>query len=94
MRSPWLVNSLTAACQRRFALVLQLDICGFTEFSTKTTPMELAQVMHHLFSAFDSTVESLNLFKVSLSLSFSLSRSLSLSPARSPTRPPALTLLG
>jgi len=86
VRSPSL-DSLTAPCQQRYALVLQLDLCGFTELSTKITPMELAQVMHHLFSAFDSTVESLNLFKVSLSLSLSLALSLSLSLSRalSPT---------
>jgi class 3 adenylate cyclase len=48
----------------RNAIVLQLDLCSFTEFSRKISPMELAQTLHQLFSRFDSTVRSLNLFKM------------------------------
>jgi class 3 adenylate cyclase len=45
-------------------VVLQLDICGFTEWSQKIEAMDLAIVMHHLFSAFDTCVQRLDLFKM------------------------------
>jgi class 3 adenylate cyclase len=48
----------------RDAIVLQLDLCSFTEFSRKISPMELAETLHQLFSRFDTTVRSLNLFKM------------------------------
>ena len=48
----------------RDAIVLQLDLCSFTEFSRKISPLELAQTLHQLFSRFDTTVRSLNLFKM------------------------------
>jgi class 3 adenylate cyclase len=51
-------------CQVRRAVVLQLDICSFTELSQSVSPMYLANVMHHLFSAFDTSVQSLDLFKM------------------------------
>ena len=57
------VNGINA-CLVREALVLQLDICGFTELSQKMTPMEIAQALHHIFSSFDSTVQNLSLFKM------------------------------
>ena len=53
-----------STCAQRRALVLQFDVSGFTEFSQQVTAMELAQVTHHLFSTFDSTVKSLRLFKM------------------------------
>ena len=53
-----------STCAQRSALVLQFDVSGFTEFSQRVTAMELAQVTHHLFSTFDSTVKSLRLFKM------------------------------
>jgi class 3 adenylate cyclase len=52
------------SCQVRRAVVLQLDICGFTEWSQKIEAMDLAIVMHHLFSAFDTCVQRLDLFKM------------------------------
>ncbi len=48
----------------RFAIVLQLDICSFTEFAQQITALELARTLHQIFSRFDSTVRSLNLFKM------------------------------
>ena len=57
------LNGLTA-CHERAALMLQIDIVGFTEFSRKLSPLELAHTMHHIFSAFDSSVQSLGLFKM------------------------------
>ena len=53
-----------SSCQLRRAVVLQLDICGFTEFSQTIDAMELAKVMHYLFSAFDTCVQNLGLFKM------------------------------
>jgi class 3 adenylate cyclase len=46
------------------AVVLQLDICGFTQFSREVTAMELALTLHHVFSVFDSYVQRLHLFKM------------------------------
>jgi class 3 adenylate cyclase len=48
----------------RFAIVLQLDICSFTEFAQQLSALELARTLHQIFSRFDSTVRSLNLFKM------------------------------
>ena len=48
----------------RDAIVVQLDLCGFTEFSQNISPIELAGTMHQIFSQFDSTVRGLNLFKM------------------------------
>ena len=52
------------SCLVRRAVVLQLDICGFTEWSQKIEAMDLANAMHHLFSAFDTCVQRLDLFKM------------------------------
>jgi class 3 adenylate cyclase len=46
------------------AAVLQLDICGFTDLSQTITPMQLALLMHKLFTYFDDTVYSNGLFKM------------------------------
>ena len=51
-------------CHSREALVLQLDLCGFTAFSQKLQPMELAQALHHIFSVFDKEVLRANFFKM------------------------------
>jgi class 3 adenylate cyclase len=56
-------NSLPVYLERA-AIVLQLDLCGFTEFSQNMSPIELADTMHEIFSQFDSTVRGLNLFKM------------------------------
>ena len=44
--------------------MLQLDLCDFTRISSKITPMQLAHTLHEMFSAFDTAVQRLNLFKV------------------------------
>ena len=62
--NPGLLLEKMTTCFEKNAFVLQLDICGFTEFSQQVSAMDLALVLHHLFSAFDSTVESLRLFKM------------------------------
>jgi class 3 adenylate cyclase len=46
------------------AAVLQLDICGFTDLSSTITPMQLALLMHKLFTYFDDTVFANGLFKM------------------------------
>jgi class 3 adenylate cyclase len=46
------------------AAVLQLDICGFTDLSQTITPMQLALLMHKLFTYFDDTVHANWLFKM------------------------------
>ena len=58
-----LLSGINTAHQRE-ALVLQLDLCDFTQISSKTTPMQLARALHEMFSAFDTTVQRLNLFKM------------------------------
>ena len=50
--------------QKREALVLQLDLCHFTQLSRSISAMHLAQALHELFSAFDTAVQHLGLFKV------------------------------
>ena len=44
--------------------VLQLDLCAFTEFSQKMSPMQLAHALHHIFSSFDKVVQGVNFFKM------------------------------
>jgi class 3 adenylate cyclase len=46
------------------AAMLQLDICGFTDLSQTITPMQLAMLMHKLFTYFDDTVQANGLFKM------------------------------
>ena len=46
------------------AAVLQTDICGFTALSQSLPPMEVAQLVHRIFSSFDSAVRELGLFKM------------------------------
>lgn len=46
------------------AAMLQLDICGFTDLSQTITPMQLATLMHKLFTYFDETVQANGLFKM------------------------------
>jgi class 3 adenylate cyclase len=58
------LNPLNSTCCERVAVVLQFDMCSFTEFSKKVTPLELAHTLHHVFSEFDVSVQSLNLFKM------------------------------
>ena len=56
-------------CEPCVAVVLQLDICRFTELSQTMAPMEVARMLHGVFSAFDAAVLERNLFKVQLSRS-------------------------
>ena len=42
----------------RRAVVLQLDLCNFTQFSQSVQPQELAAVMHRIFSKFDQALYS------------------------------------
>ena len=61
----WLLGERgEGVAQEREALVLQLDLCGFTALSQTMTPMTLARTLDELFSSFDSMVQSLNLFKM------------------------------
>lgn len=46
------------------AAVLQLDICKFTVMSQTMPPMQLANMIHTVFSRFDVTVERHKLFKM------------------------------
>jgi class 3 adenylate cyclase len=46
------------------AAVLQLDICVFTDLSRTIPPMQLALLMHKLFTYFDETVSKQGLFKM------------------------------
>ena len=51
-------------CEPCVAVVLQLDICRFTELSQTMAPMEVARMLHEVFSAFDAAVLERGLFKV------------------------------
>ncbi|EKX34296.1 hypothetical protein GUITHDRAFT_44989, partial [Guillardia theta CCMP2712] len=44
--------------------VLQLDICNFTRMSQGSSAMEIAQMVHKLFSSFDQAVMKYKLFKI------------------------------
>ncbi|EKX37198.1 hypothetical protein GUITHDRAFT_58429, partial [Guillardia theta CCMP2712] len=44
--------------------VLQLDICNFTALSQKVDALEVASMIHKLFSEFDKAVIKLSLFKI------------------------------
>ncbi|EKX45149.1 hypothetical protein GUITHDRAFT_44001, partial [Guillardia theta CCMP2712] len=44
--------------------VLQLDICNFTAMSQTMSALHVATMVHSIFSAFDSSVERLDLFKM------------------------------
>ncbi|EKX39743.1 hypothetical protein GUITHDRAFT_76150 [Guillardia theta CCMP2712] len=48
----------------RRAVVLQLDVCNFTQLSAAMAPLALARAMHKLFSSFDQMVLDRSLFKV------------------------------
>ena len=53
-----------SACERYTAVVVQLDICRFTELSGSMSAMEVAEMVHALFSAFDAAVSRRGLFKM------------------------------
>ena len=44
--------------------VLQLDICNFTVMSQTIPPLDLARLVHKLFTSFDHTVQKHRLFKM------------------------------
>ncbi len=50
--------------ERCRAAVLQLDLSGFTALSQTMAPMEVARLVHRLFSRFDGVVHELGLFKM------------------------------
>ena len=52
------------ACYEDRAIVLQLDLCGFTDFSHRVSPVALARALHQIFSDFDTAVTTLKLFKM------------------------------
>jgi len=43
---------------------LQLDLVAFTELSQSISALEVARMLHQFFSAFDTEVQRLNLFKM------------------------------
>ena len=51
-------------CEPGVAVVLQLDICRFTELSRAMAPMDVARMLHDVFSAFDAAVQERGLFKM------------------------------
>ncbi|EKX32818.1 hypothetical protein GUITHDRAFT_44340, partial [Guillardia theta CCMP2712] len=46
------------------AAVLYLDLCNYTELSSKMEVMQLAMLVHSVFSRFDSAVQTRQLFKM------------------------------
>ncbi|EKX34281.1 hypothetical protein GUITHDRAFT_43371, partial [Guillardia theta CCMP2712] len=46
------------------AVVLQLDICRFTAMSQTMIPLQIAEMVHHIFSRFDEEVMDKKLFKI------------------------------
>jgi len=60
----WLPHGSENESHLRQACVLQLDICKFTHFARQVTALELANVLHQLFSAFDTQVQQMGLFKI------------------------------
>ncbi|EKX41534.1 hypothetical protein GUITHDRAFT_60850, partial [Guillardia theta CCMP2712] len=44
--------------------VLQLDICKFTTMSRDLNPLLLARMIHEIFSSFDKSVVTLQLYKM------------------------------
>ncbi len=45
-----------AYCERRRVAVLQLDICQFTTMSQTMDPLDVARMLHRVYSAFDADV--------------------------------------
>jgi class 3 adenylate cyclase len=59
-----LLDWTTPKICERSAIVLQLDLCGFTELSQQMSAMDLAHALHSIFSGFDTSVQSFNFFKM------------------------------
>eukprot|EP00960_Hanusia_phi_P074956 768351-Hanusia_phi.AAC.1 len=57
-------NSMKQPCQQELAVVLELDLCNFTRLSQGMDPMELANMIHRVFSKFDLIVQDKGLFKM------------------------------
>ena len=60
----WRTNSLLDVCSRRRVVVLQLDICKWTELSSCMQPLALAKLVHTLFCDFDKALSLTEMFKV------------------------------
>ena len=59
-----LEHQLQQACDSYTAVVLQLDICKFTVLSQTMTPMQVAEMVHEMYSVFDVAVQERGLFKM------------------------------
>ena len=59
-----LEHQLQQACDGYSAVVLQLDICKFTVLSQTMTPLEVAGMVHDMYSVFDAAVQERGLFKM------------------------------
>ncbi len=53
-----------SACEAYTAVVVQLDLCQFTSLTGAMAAIEVAEMVHALFSAFDAAVCRLGLFKM------------------------------
>ena len=45
-------------------MVLQLDLVAYTELAQSISALEVAQMLHQIFGAFDFEVQKLDLFKM------------------------------
>ena len=59
-----LEQQLQQACDSYTAVVLQLDICKFTVLSQTMTPLQVAEMVHDMYSIFDIAVQECGLFKM------------------------------
>ena len=55
---------MVSACERKAVAVLQLDICKFTTMSQTMHPLDIAAMLHHIYSAFDRDVRGRGLHKM------------------------------
>jgi class 3 adenylate cyclase len=84
----------TVAAEGWEAVVMQLDVCGFTGMCEGMAPMAVAGTLHGLFCAFDRAVLEHALFKIDTigALPSPPSRPTHTQPAHSPPSPPSIPL--